>query len=200
MNYKFIVKDSNYWSLIIASLTASDCPSPSWHALHRSKLKRSRCRWTSTWIISEYRGHVINILSYDPIIGSWDLDGRNSIPIFKSNNHISRCLIIGCCLRRILISYRPRSELQRVISSRSIYGISSRLDLIYLRSEIETYTKSLPDSVTRYLLGNRFPYLRALIPLYKMPSWSAGGTIFLINWFCIDLSFYETVAPAYDLG
>ena len=51
MNYKFIVKDSNYWSLIIASLTASDCPSPSWHGLHRSKLKRSRRRWTSTWII-----------------------------------------------------------------------------------------------------------------------------------------------------
>ena len=97
--------------------------------------------------------------------------------------------------------YRPRSELQRVISSRSIYGISSRLDLIYLRSEIETYTKSLPDSVTRYLLGNRFPYLRALIPLYKMPSWSPGGTIFLISLkFCLDLSFYETVAPAYDLG
>ena len=73
------------------------------------------------------------------------------------------------------------SPLNPGISSRSIYGISSRLDLIYLRSEIETYTKSLPDSVTRYLLGNRFPYLRALIPLYKMPSWSAGGTIFLIN-------------------
>ena len=84
-----------------------------------------------------------------------------------------------------------------------VYGSPTRVVHLYVQAPPRMscggvtiqVMKSLPDSVTRYLLGNRFPYLRLLIALYKMPSWSAGGTIFLIKLFCIDLSFYETVAP-----